>query len=533
MRIRKSIPFTLGAAFIVAAAAAAPAVVATGADPDREGAGGALPLAAPQQLYIMTDKPLYRPGETIWLRAWEVDTTLTAIAGTHGVTLQLVDPRGGVAIEKRVRVDNGDVHNDLALPADLAGGRYLVRITSDAGGSEERAVSISTYEVPRLKQTLEFPRRGYGPGDKVTATLKVLRSTGEPARGAKVSGIANVDGVEIARPTAVVSRSGVATLEFRLPAQLGAGDGLLTAVVVDGGAAESIQRRIPIETGVVALAFYPEGGDLVTGLASRVYFAAASPLGEPVDAKGRIVDDTGKDIVAFATSFRGRGTFSFTPEAGHRYTAIVDDPATGGAPVALPTPAASGCVMTVPTAAETTRADLSATVACTGERALTAVAYLRGREIGRATATAKPSATFAIPLASVGQGAIRLTVSDARAPLVERLVYRKLGSGISFTLTPDQDSYSPRAPVAITIQSVDAAGTPVAGADLAVAVADDAVLSLADDHQARILARLYLEPEMPGQTIADPNFYFSSDAKAPAALDLLLGTQGWRRFRTR
>ncbi len=72
--------------------------------------------------------------------------------------------------------------------------------------------------------------------------------------------------------------------------------------------------------------------------------------------------------------------------------------------------------------------------------------------------------------------------------------------------------------------------TPVRFPSGAVPV-DDSVLSLADDRGARILARLYLEPEMPGQTIRDPNFYFSADPAAPAALDLLLGTQGWRRFR--
>jgi hypothetical protein len=84
--------------------------------------------------------------------------------------------------------------------------------------------------------------------------------------------------------------------------------------------------------------------------------------------------------------------------------------------------------------------------------------------------------------------------------------------------------------VSLAIETRDAAGAPVA-TDVAVAVVDDSVLALADDRSARILARLYLEPEMPGQTITDPNFYFSKDKQAPLGLDLLLGTQGWRRFR--
>src|SRR6185503_16574290 len=151
------------------------------------------------------------------------------------------------------------------------------------------------------------------------ANLTVLRSTGEAARGARVIGNVVVDGVAIARPTAIVGKDGAATLRFRLPATIGDGDGLLTASVTDGGATESIQRRIPIQTGRVAVTFYPEGGDLIAGLPSRVYFSASSPLGEPVDVAGKIVDDTNTQVAQFKTSFRGKGSVELAPVAGRHY----------------------------------------------------------------------------------------------------------------------------------------------------------------------------------------------------------------------
>lgn len=500
----------------------AASVAAAGTDPDRDGATGPLPLPAAQQIYVMTDKPLYRPGETIWFRTWQVDTALQATGGT-GVTVQLVDPRGGVAVEKRVQVLAGSAHNDIALARELAGGRYLLRVRSDAGIVEDHPLTISTYEVPRLKQTLDFARRGYRAGDEVMATLTVLRATGEPARGARVTGTVVVDGVTVARPSTVVSSTGAATLRFSLPGAIDRGDGLLTAAVTDGGGTESIQRRIPITTGKVAIAFYPEGGDLVTGLASRVYFAATSSTGEPADVSGAIVDDTGAKVAAFSSTFRGRGTFALTPAAGHTYSAVVEHTT-----LALPAAHPSGCVLGVPGAANVNASDLEASVACTAGGPFELVATLRGREVGRVTGTSP--ATVRVPLAGAGQGAVRLTLVQAGMPVAERLVYRKLGADLAVTITPDHDAYSPRDQVALAIETRDAAGHPVS-TDVAVAVVDDAVLALADDHGARILARLYLEPEMPGQTIDDPNFYFSRDPHAPAALDLVLGTQGWRRFK--
>jgi hypothetical protein len=509
-------------------AAAAPGTVATGTDPDREAAGGAaLPKPLAQHIYVMTDKPLYRPGETIWFRTWELDAALQASASA-GVTVQLVDPRGGVAFEKRVKTSAGSAHNDIALPATLAGGRYVLRVRSENGVVEERALTISTYEIPRLKQTLEFLRRGYAAGDEVTATLTVLRATGEPAKGARVTATVMLDGGLVARQSAIVAKTGVATVRFRLPTVIDTGDGLLTAVVTDGGATESIQRRIPIQTGRVALALYPEGGDLIAGLPSRVYFAASSPLGEPVDVAGRIIDDTGSQVATFASTFRGKGTFQLSPLAGRKYFAQIDRPATK---IELPAVRDQGCVLGVHDAANARAASLDVSVACTSAQPVELVATLRGREIGKATAKATPTPTaLHVPLASAGQGAVRLTLLASSTPSAERLVYRKLGSDLRVTIKPDREIYSPREPVSLAIETRDANGHPVA-TDLALAVVDDAVLALADDHSARILARLYLEPEMPGQKIDDPNFYFSADPKAPAALDLVLGTQGWRRFK--
>ncbi len=73
-------------------------------------------------------------------------------------------------------------------------------------------------------------------------------------------------------------------------------------------------------------------------------------------------------------------------------------------------------------------------------------------------------------------------------------------------------------------------------ASLGLSVVDESVLSFADDKSARLLAHLFLEPEL-GATDADPihepNFYFSDKPEAAAAMDALLATRGYRRFEWR
>src|SRR6185369_11747932 len=103
--------------------------------------------------------------------------TLTGAQG--GVTVQLVGPRGDVVSQKRVIVQAGVAANDFVIPPEVSGGEYKLRSTYDSGGSDERSVVIATYEAPRLKKTLEFVKKAYGPGDAVSAAVKVERATGE------------------------------------------------------------------------------------------------------------------------------------------------------------------------------------------------------------------------------------------------------------------------------------------------------------------------------------------------------------------
>ena len=57
--------------------------------------------------YLMTDKPLYQPGETVWFRVDLRATGTLAPATPTGMTLELVSPRGAVAARKRIQAQNG------------------------------------------------------------------------------------------------------------------------------------------------------------------------------------------------------------------------------------------------------------------------------------------------------------------------------------------------------------------------------------------------------------------------------------------
>ena len=483
--------------------------------------------------YVMTDKPLYQPGETIWFRA-DVRATGTLIGVQAGLTVRLISPRGAIAAEKRVLAAGGVAQNDFVLPADLDGGEYTVQLTTDDGLVDGRKIIVNTYEAPRLAKTLELLRKAYGEGDPVAAAIEIKRATGEPFANQLVTGVVTVDDAEVARLPIQTDAAGKATAKFQLPAHIARGDGLLTILANDGGVTESIQKRIPIVMKTMAVKLYPEGGDLVDGVPGRVYVSARTPLGKPADVAGKVVDDRGQVVGEFTTIHDGLGRFELTPATDRSYHVEITRPAGIAQTFPVPAAQAGGCVLRAMPEVKPDILRVAAT--CTTARDVNVEAILRETKLASGTAhvEAGAPALLELPVDAAAQGAVRVTLlSTKHQPLAERLVYHGRGQELKVTLTADKQTYAPRDPVRLTVRTTDAAGKPVK-ASLGVAVVDGSVLSFADDKSANLLAHLYLEPELgatgAGEPIEEPNFYFSDKPEAPAAMDALLATRGYRKF---
>lgn len=66
-------------------------------------------------------------------------------------------------------------------------------------------------------------------------------------------------------------------VKFKLPADgITAGDGALAFTIRDGGVVEAAGKSIPILVDNYAVDFYPKGGDLIAGMANRLYFQGPS-----------------------------------------------------------------------------------------------------------------------------------------------------------------------------------------------------------------------------------------------------------------
>ncbi|MBV1922290.1 MAG: hypothetical protein KUG73_16560, partial [Pseudomonadales bacterium] len=245
-------------------------------------------------VYASTDKPIYRENESLYLRATILNAkdNTPAQSGDVSIAVKIKGPKGEVVFQGNGIGKDSAAGIKWDIPTGTPGGVYTAAVSSlNIGTPEaERTFEIRAYRAPRLKNQIEFSREGYGPGDEVQATIRTKRAEGGVPVGAKITVIARVDGQEVFKSTTLtVDDSGIASTVFKLPEEIITGNGSISFIIEDGGVVETASKTLPILLQTMDITFYPEGGDLVAGLANRVYVQAKRPDGKPADIQGRIV----------------------------------------------------------------------------------------------------------------------------------------------------------------------------------------------------------------------------------------------------
>jgi hypothetical protein len=480
---------------------------------------------------ITTDKPLYRTGERVHVAGTLLHAfSRKPLEKDAQANIEIRGPKGDVVASGAVAARNGVWSFGWDVPPGHPGGEYTIKVGYPWHGHApaERKFDVRAYRAPRLKTQIVFLRDGYGPGDRVTTIVEVSRAEGGVPSGAKVTVTANVDGAEIARLPGSVDAEGRCTASFPLPKHIERGEGAVAFAIEDGGVVETATKTIPILLQTVDLALYPEGGDLVTGIASRVYFEAKTPAKKPADIAGEVIDRrTGHVVTRFRSEHEGRGRFELAPARGARYVLRISEPAGIRRTFALPRARRTGIMLRALADVVPAGAPVRLAVKSTGPGATVTLSQ-REVEVASAKLTRLDEVVSLDP--KDADGVLVATVWDEEGnPLAERLVFRRPRHELEVELKADRSRYSPGGAAKLTARTTRD-GKPVS-AVAAVTVTDDAVQQMIErrEQAPRLPAMVLLEPEV--KELADAQVYLDpKNPKAPLATDLLLGTQGWRRF---
>lgn len=485
------------------------------------------------RVYLQLDKPLYKPGETIWISAFVQNaSTMKASEKSEILYVELIDPKGNITKKLNLVAQKGKTNAEFELDETVVGGIYKVKAYTNwqknTNAFFEKEIQVQKVVLPRLKMKMEFMRKAYGKGDNVVAKLELNTLENNPLSNFDVKYVASINGTKLSENKAKTDAAGISYLKFDLPENLTSNDGLLNVLLTYEGKTESISRSVPITLGNISLSFYPEGGDLVDGLITNVAFKALNEFGKPADIEAIVKDNEGKTVAEFSSFHNGMGAFSLEPKIGKSYSVHITNPKGINKIYDLPKSLKRGWVMNVD-GKDNER--LKVTIQSTETETMSLVAQVRGKVyFASEIAVERGKNELEIPTNDFPIGVAQLTLFDAKEiGRAERLVFVNKAKQLNISVSTDKNQYLPREKVKMNIQVTDERGLPMP-ANLSMAVVDDKLLSFADDKSSNILSSMLLEQDLKTK-VEEPHFYFNTkEEKADKALDYLLMTDGWRRF---
>ena len=277
------------------------------------------------------------------------------------------------------------------------------------------------------------------------------------------------------------------------------------------------------------ISFFPEGGNLVDGITSKVAFKVVDEYGEPVDCGGIITDDNNNTITNFHSLKFGMGSLNFTPIQGVVYKAVIkleDTTLTKQLPPAYK----NGYVMHVEDVDEShIRINVSSNVSGDDNVYL----LVHSQNVVKDFQQSKLSAGqkfFITDKTRLSDGISDITIFNShKQPVCERIYFKRPASSkLTIQFKTDQNIYRTRKRVNISLATTNNAGKDVS-ANMSVSVF--MIDSLQPPAYADILSYLLLTSELKGSIIS-PEYYFQNNTKeSDEAADNLMLIQGWRRFK--
>ena len=278
----------------------------------------------------------------------------------------------------------------------------------------------------------------------------------------------------------------------------------------------------------IDLQFFPEGGELVQGIESKVAFRASNSSGQGIDFSGFLLDQRNDTLVKFYPYKLGIGNFHFTPRQGSVYRALLRDSKGNFSSHSFPQIQEEGFTMRV---ADSTDNSIKITVsALIGGSATFPVYLLSHSRAGSPSAQVAYSkhgkAVFVVEKEKLGEGINHFTVFDSSLKAVsERLYFKYPSARLNIQEAVRQEQYGKREKVTVNLTTLTENSVPAqANLSLSVYLLD----SLNSRSTLTIDDFLFLTSELKG-TIESPELYTKSQGME-VAVDNLMLTHGWSRF---
>ena len=304
------------------------------------------------------------------------------------------------------------------------------------------------------------------------------------------------------------------------------GKGVLLSEVVSGKNPYRKNSRIPKLITDFDVSFYPEGGSLLEGTFCKVSFKAMKADGQAIEISGIIYDQDGNEVREIRTEHLGMGSFRHVAEKDKTYYAVCMNNKGQMKRFDLPVAKEKGVALAVNSVGDKLFVKAQKPAGIIPDDEFYLFVHTRGIvHLAKLSDNEKDLVVFQKEMFPSGVLHFMLFNSHMN-PVSERLAFINNDDQAMVSYQHDAENFTPRSLVRSTVTVTDQDGDPLTG-NFSVSVTSDREVMI--DSTTNILTQLLLTSDLRGH-IENPAYYFRKSPESDHALDLLMLTQGWRRY---
>ncbi|MDD2799679.1 MAG: TonB-dependent receptor plug domain-containing protein [Bacteroidales bacterium] len=482
-----------------------------------------------EKVYLHTDKPYYSASEDIWFQAYVLNATTHESKNlSKFLYVELVNKVDSVIERVKIRKDSLRFAGNIKLKPDLASGYYALRaytswmLNEDADFIFSKTIFIGNTIDDQISCNIIY---GKVIDNKLPITITFKNAYKSPITGKKIQIYTKWKNSSKKKLNSVTNSEG--NVGFQLNYDLNdSSKKSIDVSIVDDEIRFQKTFFIPNFSDDFDVQFFPESGVLLGNNLQTIAFKAIASSGLSEEITGNIFTQNGTEVTDFQSTHKGMGRFIAELDASEHYYALVKSSKGIEKKVPLPKIENQGVVLHLNYHKGkfmyqiTNRTSLDT-------KSLYLLVHTRGKVYALQQFN---NLEGQISEDRLPAGVVSFAVIDsAKNTLCERLAFVDNKKTLTYELHSDKEIYGKREAVTLDFK-INASTQQKVEGDFSVSITDSKTVQ-ADSLSNNIVSYLLLTSDLKG-FIEDPAYYIKNESSTHDNLDLLMLTQGWRRFNT-
>ncbi len=487
--------------------------------------------SAPQEkIYLHTDKPYYSAGEDIWFKAYLLNaSTHRPTTKSRYVYVELTDRSDSVVSRVKIRKDSLGFSGNLKLSPELSPGNYALRAytfwmqNATPDFFFHKNIYIGNKIDDRISSQTVF---GTPVNGKIPVNITFTNTFSKPVVEKKIK--ISQSWLKADKQKSVLTTDSKGKIQFQAMIDTtNLKKKYIEISINEPGLKYKNKILLPDFRNDFDIQFFPESGVFLNNNLQTIGFKAIATNGLSTEITGRIFNNLNEEITDFKSVNKGMGKFIIKTNPDENYYAIVKTSKGIEKRLPLPTTQSEGVNMRF----SYNRGKILYNVSNNTTKSLDSLfLMIHSRGVVYFMKPLREN-EGQLPENILPTGINSFSIIDSTGnTYCERLVFIRPLVMPQVAVNTDKTTYGKREPVNVAFQIQSTTGKPLEG-DFSISITDSKNV-VPDTLCDNMLSYLLLSSDIKGY-IEDPTSYFADNSNATREkTDILMLTQGWRRFNT-